>query len=362
MKSARIRLTWWQSVLAVCLLLPVLQPWQSVVPEGTVRIVSAVRAGIPPAHTAHIGWRLFLLAGVLLRLTWFAIGLWRLRRYRGNSELFAQRDGVELRISKTVSSPATFGYLRPVVLLPRTFPSLAPEISEAILSHELLHIKRRDWLRTLAEELICALFWFHPAIWWLIYEIRLAREGVVDLAVISTTGRPEQYIDALLSVATDPPLPAISFLQSRLKQRIISILKEAPMSRTKRTFTLAAGFTLLAVSCWFVTGALPLKAQVEQRPDRIRVGGNVAQTNLISQPVPAYPPEAKRDRIQGTVQLEAIIGKDGHVLDLKVISGPEELVDSAVTAVYQWIYRPTLLNGEPVEVVTIIDINYTLRQ
>jgi protein TonB len=97
-----------------------------------------------------------------------------------------------------------------------------------------------------------------------------------------------------------------------------------------------------------------------QAPQRIRVGGQVEAAKLIYKPTPEYPPLAKMARIQGTVRLEAIISKDGTIQDLKVLSGHPLLVKSALDAVKQWRYQPTLLNGEPVEVVTEIDVNFTL--
>jgi protein TonB len=97
-------------------------------------------------------------------------------------------------------------------------------------------------------------------------------------------------------------------------------------------------------------------------PQRIRVGGNVQQAKLVKQPRPIYPPLAKQARIQGVVRLNAIIGKDGTIQNLTVATGHPLLVPSALEAVKQWVYQPTLLNGEPVEVVTQIDVNFTLSQ
>jgi protein TonB len=94
----------------------------------------------------------------------------------------------------------------------------------------------------------------------------------------------------------------------------------------------------------------------------IRLGGNVAAANRIYSVTPAYPAEAKEGRIQGTVKLEITIDKEGHVGPMSVISGPSELVRSATDAVSQWVYKPTLLNGEPVSVLTTVDVNYTLSQ
>jgi protein TonB len=94
----------------------------------------------------------------------------------------------------------------------------------------------------------------------------------------------------------------------------------------------------------------------------IRVGGNVQQANLISQVHPVYPAEAKEARIQGIVKLDVVIDKEGHVSQVSVVSGPTSLVQSAVEAVQQWVYKPTLLNGQPVFVQTTVDVNYTLSQ
>ncbi len=101
----------------------------------------------------------------------------------------------------------------------------------------------------------------------------------------------------------------------------------------------------------------PPKAET---PKRIRVGGNVEAAKAIYKPSPEYPPLAKMARIQGTVRLAAVISKDGTIQDLKMLSGHPLLVQAAMSAVQKWRYQPTLLNGEPVEVETEIDVNFTL--
>lgn len=96
-------------------------------------------------------------------------------------------------------------------------------------------------------------------------------------------------------------------------------------------------------------------------PQRIPVGGNVQQAKLVNQPKPQYPPLARQARIQGTVRFTAIIGVDGRIQNLTLVSGHPLLVPAAQAAVKEWVYQPTLLNGEPVEVVTQIDVNFTLQ-
>ncbi len=104
----------------------------------------------------------------------------------------------------------------------------------------------------------------------------------------------------------------------------------------------------------------PIKAVAAKKRDAVRVSVGVQQAMLIQQIKPAYPPLARSARISGTVRLTAVIATDGTIQRLQVISGHPLLVKAALEAVGQWRYKPTLLSGEPVEVITEIDVNFTL--
>ncbi len=106
------------------------------------------------------------------------------------------------------------------------------------------------------------------------------------------------------------------------------------------------------------TGSAPPPPKEAKK--RITVGGNVQSAKLVNQVKPLYPPLAKQARISGTVRLHAIISKDGSVQQLEMVNGHPLLVQSALDAVRQWRYQPTLLNGEPVEVETFIEVVFTL--
>ena len=95
-------------------------------------------------------------------------------------------------------------------------------------------------------------------------------------------------------------------------------------------------------------------------PERIRVGKLVQERNLITQVDPLYPPLAMQARIQGLVRFNVVIGKDGRVANMQLVSGHPLLVAAGQDAVRQWVYKPTLLNGDPVEVVTEVGVNFTL--
>jgi protein TonB len=97
------------------------------------------------------------------------------------------------------------------------------------------------------------------------------------------------------------------------------------------------------------------------KTERIRQGGVIQAANLIHQVNPIYPPLAVKARAQGVVVLAAVISKEGTVESLRVISGHPLLNQAALDAVKQWLYRPTMLNGDPVEVETTITVTFTLQ-
>jgi len=117
-------------------------------------------------------------------------------------------------------------------------------------------------------------------------------------------------------------------------------------------------------------GPAPLPAPAIQPPptspviteaEPIRRGGNVQAANLIYQVNPVYPPLARQIRVQGVVVMEAVINKGGSIESLRIISGHPLLNQAALDAVREWKYRPTKLNGEPVEVITTVTVTFSLR-
>ena len=106
--------------------------------------------------------------------------------------------------------------------------------------------------------------------------------------------------------------------------------------------------------------ALPPPPPKAAAPARIKQGGNVTAASLITQTRPVYPALARQARIAGNVVLHAIIDKDGKVAQLEVVTGHPLLVQAALDAVKQWRYKPTQLNGDPVEVDTTITVTFTM--
>src|ERR1700726_2719313 len=109
-----------------------------------------------------------------------------------------------------------------------------------------------------------------------------------------------------------------------------------------------------------IISSTPVAVPKVATPQRVRVSAGVTSGLLVKKVQPVYPPLARQARIQGTVLLRAQIGKDGSIQNLQLVSGHPMLVQSALDAVKQWKYKPYLLNGEPVEVDTEVQVNFTL--
>ncbi len=363
----KARLVYLQVLLAACLVLPQTRPWKRAVVAVTTPVAApaAPVAGVAPAPAPSVPARphwspgelglVVLAAGVLARLGWLAVGFAKLRRYRRRSTPWSGPAVTlgprpEYRLSEDVGSPVTFGLRSPVVLLPRNFDELPPAMQEAVLCHEALHVERHDWAFTVAEELVRALFWFHPAIWWLLGEIQLAREQAVDREVVDRTQARDHYVDALLAVAGARMefdlAPAPLFLRKRhLKQRVMAVVKEIRMSRTRSIATLLLGLGLMAVAGWFVTAAFPLAAEPQLVVDGPGISVELSGAQLLHRPAVRYPAEALAEGVQGTVAVQVRLGADGTVVDANIVSGPDELRKAVLESVLSWHFSKDSAGG-----------------
>ena len=215
---------------------------------------------------------------------------WRPPTVRFRRRLVLPGQHARVAISRDISGPVTFGWLSPAVLVTPAFQDLPHAQQLAIACHELTHVRRKDWLVSLGEEFTAAVLWFHPGIWWLLRQLRLAREQVVDQAVVAATGSRHDYIEALLKMAQSrfqlDLSPAPLFLRRRhLMDRVQQLLKEATMTRRSIYTSYASTITMLAVTAWFTFNGLPLKAAPEEpQPEfqasgekRVRIAPEVAQ-------------------------------------------------------------------------------------
>jgi len=346
-----IRLICWQGLIAVCLALPALQPWLTTKASSNIRISMgpAVAAGAAEGSRGMVfpamGIIILLIgAGAAVRFSILGLGLWRLRRYRRHSTFvpgafndLQRRLGVfaDVQVSADVSGPVTFGFLRPVILLPETCLD-----NESIACHELVHVRRRDWLFTVVEECILSVFWFHPAMWWMVAEIQLAREEAVDREVVALLNSRDQYLESLLALASSRAgfdlAPASPFLRKRhLQKRVAALLKEISMSKFRLTSSLAAFTAVLAMSAWLGVRAFPLRA-APQEADSSNITVHAGSLQFLHRAAVQYPKEARAKRIEGTVVLELSLSESGTVSDARVLSGPDELRRAALESALEW--------------------------
>src|SRR5258708_36443202 len=212
----------------------------------------------------------------------------------------------------------------------------------SIACHELVHVRRRDWLFTVAEECVLSVFWFHPAIWWLIGEIQLAREEAVDREVVALLNAREQYLESLLTLAAANAgldlVPASPFLRKRhLKQRVASLLKEVPMSKLRLRSSMAVLTAAIVLAAWLGVKSFPLQAAPQEaKIDAPRVPVPPTPVAVLHRTPVTYPKDALAKRIQGTVVVEVTLTTTGTVSDAHIVSGPEELRKAALQSVLQW--------------------------
>jgi TonB family protein len=316
---------------------------------------------------------LFLGAGVVVRTLWLILGACSLQRLRRTA---ARLDPVPLIVreaearigvradfytSDRITGPITFGFRRPVVMLPPGVLSMESELQEAIACHELVHVRRNDWLHVVGEEVIRTVFWFHPAIWWLTGRIQLSREHVVDEAVIRLTQSRDRYVEALVAVAlTGSPVslaPAPLFLRRRfLKRRVAHILQETTMTTRRLIASVTVSSGALALAAVLAVRSFPLEARAPQQtasaqtsstaPIQIVEGGD----HLLHGSLPEYPKRGIEQRIEGDVVLDLTVDDRGEVSDARVVSGPDELRRAALEAVLQWHYSPESLRSTSTQV------------
>jgi len=502
------------------------QTWLASFRHAAPALASQVSITMGEAHTVT-GFQLppaLLLAATILylaALTFFAtrlaIGLHQaasLRRraqpltltghtresYVSFAQLFAVPDA-HIATSNDIAGPITLGIRHPILLLPAHFDALLPEDLDAALAHEFAHLRRRDFAKNLAYELLALPIAFHPALWLTRRRMNETREVLCDAMAASAVAGPQRYARSLLRLATqfaqstNAPTPhAIGIFDAHpfknFERRVMHLTHHPIQLRgAARLVPATLSLALIGSAC---TSALAFRQQVAMPttqaatvPEKpMHIGGKVTKPIVIysaapeytqeardanfsgnvlvylwvdadgnpshikvmrgvgmgldesaveaisqykfkpatlegkpvtvdlyieqnfrslpqtasamaphgpspvSDPLPlqatestptarispgvisgqrlnfvapAYPDDAKAARIQGAVVLHAIIGKDGTIKELAVISGPKELQDSAMNAVKQWTYKPYLLNGEPTAVDTNITVNYALN-
>ena len=353
--AAGVRYVYWRGVAVLCLTLPWIQPYRSVrlstqtAPAAAATIASSAVTDVAQS-APQFNWELLLLwvlaIGIVARLGWLTIGLIRLRtvRHKANRHaVVAIEDDLQktlgtrsvIRYVRGIEQPITFGLFEPLVMLPETLCAQPRDIQEAVLGHELLHVKRRDWAWLIVEELAVCVFWFHPASWWLTSQIQHAREEVVDELAIQLTGRRKAYVEALLAFSdATSVVPTAAFARRRhLFRRIALVSKESVMSSRRIVATCAAMALIVATGSWYAVSAFPLR--VAAQPPNAQ--GGPGPLELKAHTVTPENPIPRRLHYQEPI-LPDWLGSERAVVEVKITLDDVGRIAEARTIE---VYRPT---------------------
>ena len=421
--------------------LPVL-PLVEVAPADAGALGPAVASVAVTAVASHdVVGRLAVtiwLAGLVVSALVLLVGLARLRWLRASStrvtdgpwhrlcsdlaQACGLKRGVELLLGPRPGLVATWGWRRPVVVLPESASGWSEERMRVVLLHELAHARRGDWLLQMVAEALRCVWWFNPLAWAVRAQLRRESEHAADDLVLARGVPASACATHLVELARELrkhrrtwlPAPAMarpSHLERRLSAMLNPHRNRRPITRLARLGSL--GVLLLAAV--FVAG-LQVADAVGQEPqaepsgavsrqltingenineiveratalqeqmaavlaelqalldgtdgradgatNAVRIGNGVRPPRKIHDVPPAYPPAAREAGIEGMVVLDATIDPTGEVRDIEVLRSVPELDQAAIDAVEQWRWEPTLVDGEPVSILMMVTVNFTLQ-
>lgn len=273
------------------------------------------------------------------------------------AERFGVTREVRLRVVDNLASPMTAGWWRPVVLVPTALVTgMPPDLLEALLAHEMAHIKRLDYLVNLGQNVVEILLFYHPAVWWISGRIRLEREQIADDLAARRTGEPRILAKALSE------LERLQFSQQHLALAanggdLLARVKRLVQPNTQSLDWKSALPVLgLAAACLSVFA----QASVRHQPS---LTDHTPVLIFRSCAKPVYPAASVAAQHTGTVTLGFEVDTDGKVLesDVNFSSGHQALDQAALEAIKLCAFKPGQKNGTPVRTWTQVQYVWTLE-
>jgi D-alanyl-D-alanine endopeptidase (penicillin-binding protein 7) len=364
------------SALLICVLWPGVELWQrlhEVSPGAATGIATAKLLGTATAaQDAHwlgylqakLAWIVAAWAACALALAMrMALGLvWITRvseqnkphaHWQARLDQLAHRIGVtravRLRVVDGLASPVTAGWWRPVVLVPASLLSgMAPDLLEALLAHEMAHVRRFDYLVNLGQNVVETLLFYHPAVWWISHRVRAEREQIADDIAARALGEPRRLARALSE------LERFQFSTHHLAQAANGGDLMSRIKRLVRPDTQAANWKAavpvvgLAALCM---GVVACSTPGQQQPQATARTSTKALADFSSCKKPVWPLADLRAEHQGAVTLRFLVNADGTVADseIKKSSGYPSLDEAARAGIAQCRFKPATKDGQPVQ-------------
>ena len=347
--------------LFVCILLPFVARLPI---DSTPNILRFVVTGTAAAASSHASWLTWVpivwLAGALATIAQFVLGIvylaWKTRRSTSfDGGLHSSR--VSMRLAD-VSSPLVWGWLRPTILLPVAAAEWSADRKELAVAHELAHIDRHDTWFALLNLLACAMYWFHPFVWWLSAKLKEQRELACDEEVLAGGVAAPLYAALLLETANELSAPALfgcGMMDNRnqLRKRVENILAYPGPNRYINNRWAAAATLLILFSTSFV---VPARAETVYK-----IGGDVLAPKLIKKSEPQYTKRARHDKIQGIVFIDLIVGANGRPKNIRVEKSlAPDLDKQAIRSVSSWRFDPATRSGKVVSVQAKVEVHFRL--
>lgn len=339
--------------------LPAVSDWQEWVTGVQIWLQTGLQSSMQP-HLPALVWLwiicvVMLAMRLVLGLSWLGgyatdarssgHPVWQNRLDALAAQLGISRK-VALRVVKDLDSPVTFGSLQPLVLVPLALLSGMPApLLEALLAHELAHIRRHDFLLNLLQSVIETLLFYHPVVWWLSKRIRIERELIADDLAASVLGEPRRLALALSE------LEQIRSIQSDLALAANGGSLMLRIKRLVRPETKPLNWQAAVAVVGIALGSLSLCAQAFSGTPAASAGKIAPVLDLSTCKQPAYPPEAVKKGETGVTELAFLVSKQGRITQSKVIksSGSAQLDQAALKQLGTCKVQVATMQGKPVE-------------
>ncbi len=291
-----------------------------------------------------------------------------LARCHGLQQRLAVAWPVRFALSRRITVPMVIGWLRPVILIPvSALAGLSPRQLDALILHELAHIRRFDTVSNVLLVAVETILFYHPAVWWVSRQVRTYREHCCDDLAVSACGDAALFAEALTSLEVGRATGGLALAANggSLKDRVARLL-DGRVEARRFSSSAIAGLMLLSLA----VGSVAV-AQV-QAPARSSAAGSYLSKDknpVTLRPIqetrslPPYPSESLKLHEEGRVLLEVMIGTNGAVSRASVFkpSGHQRLDVAAAEHVKQhWRWHPATRGGKPVPATTRVAVDFKM--
>jgi len=313
---------------------------------------------------ALAGWT---LVQSLTRRDTLAVPADLLQRCHALQRRLAVTGPVRFLLSRRIDVPMVIGWLRPVILIPvSAVTGLAPQQLDALILHELAHIRRLDTAINILLVAVETVLFYHPAVWWVSRQVRSEREHCCDDFAVSACGDAGVYVEAMTSLESWKGTSRLALAANggKLKQRVARLL-DAPVQAPRFSLSAVTGLALLGLV------AASVAVAQTQMPKGNGAYPSTGKNPVVLRPImethqiPPYPKQSIHDREEGRVLVEVTIGTDGTVSQAAVVkpSGHQRLDAAAANFVKgYWRWQPPIRGGKPVTTNTRVSILFQLAK